>query len=590
MKNPYLLLFISLLVFPCLLYSIPTVKEDKLRGIEMSCELPLSANQNVNNHCITSYITIINRGKERTMELEFASKSARHYRTANNSASSRLRFILPPGEKSIQLPVFRTHFYQNINLTTFVDGREVPDLCFFFRNIYSTPDKVMVIIFGKGEERLSKTMAKSITPKKGSRKTSRKGYFDLVLFPFDVTRAPSSWQYYLGFKGIILIDTDSVSRLNHLQRRALKYWVCYGGGCLWIHGEKTNLAASILELPVKQPNPDGSFDCLTGKFILSDDSLPDSISRKKVLAFAKLTERTEQLFCMESDTRYGRNKNYLQQRFTGMFSNLHSISRWGFILLSLLFAAIIGPVNYLLLRKKKKRVLFYITAPALALSGMIILVLYSIAADGFEVKSNEKALLLHDLDQKEGAVYHVSGIFAGIAPPGLSFPVETAAVPFYKYSHNQLARTYNTDWTSSQKLYGDWVAGRRHCGLLTVTPTRIRMGLKVEIKPDGTVSLENGLTSAVKTAYAAVKVKDNKTMIYEANDIQPGSSAVMLPAKSRKSPYPNIPNQFFDQNSFKPVIMARTSGLPYIENGGMDRKVIAGTYYYAAFNAKGFID
>ncbi|MCP4153785.1 MAG: hypothetical protein GY757_39025, partial [bacterium] len=189
----------------------------------------------------------------------------------------------------------------------------------------------------------------------------------LRIAPYDVSQAPSLWQCYLGIKGVVLIDTESISRLNHMQRRALKYWVCYGGGNLWVHGDDIESAVSRLALPISQPVTYGTHNCITGKLLFSHHSLLDTFTHKRVLAFAKLTQRTGQLFCIENENRYERNKNYLQQRFTGMFSSLHTISRRGFILLSLLFAAIIGPVNYLLLRKKKKRVLFYITAPALAL-------------------------------------------------------------------------------------------------------------------------------------------------------------------------------------------------------------------------------
>ncbi|MCP4217340.1 MAG: hypothetical protein GY765_22035 [bacterium] len=523
--------------------------------------------------------TFTNFGKKRKLRLTLVTNSNRY--RAGYSASSTLLFDLPPGEKTLRLPLMMVDHRFGLELQVEVGGIPSRNLSFPFQSVDMRRDYFDVLCVGKMDMKKIDILFEDTDGTTGE--ISKKN--DLRLFR--VEDVSDQWQSYLGMKGVVVMAPETFRLLSERQRRALKYWVCYGGGYLWLHGPEPQRALDLCALTPSSRTPpgDGSglpvLNCMTGEILITTNENMAFVNRGRVLSALKRRDRLRELF----------NTAYIVSRYTlryrGLFDNLHEVPRWAYILISILIAALVGPVNYVILREKKKLEFFYLTVPLLAVTGMLSMGIYTVVSDGLETRVNEAAMLMHQLDRNEGVVYHARGMYAGIAPrEGLQYPAETAAVPFYPNvgDHWQYKeKNFRTDWSSSQKLTGSWLPGRKYCGIFTATPTRLRMGLKVSCADDGSVLFENGLTSAVKKAYALVRIAGHDAL-YMVQTVAPGAGKTMTPTESYE-----MKNPFIDHRKLHWVIAAEMEGLPYMETGGIKTNILAGRYYYTAFNSKGYL-
>jgi hypothetical protein len=258
-------------------------------------------------------------------------------------------------------------------------------------------------------------------------------------------------------------------------------------------------------------------------------------------------------------------------------------------LLSLGFMLLLGPINFFVLRMRKKIIWFYLTTPFLALAAMVLLGFYSAFSEGFGLNFNENALLLHDQLTNEGAVYQGRGYFTGMASSrGLRYSVNSAVVPM---GPEQGSHKLAADWSSGQHLTDGWVQSRTVAGLYSITPVEVRMGLRAEWRGHATLMLSNDLPYAVKRAYVRLIDHDEHTeRIFFAANIAPGNSAAMQHVGSSDSNYPSegFARTFgsswpVDDSNF--TIFAETAMLPYLENGGLTGQLKTGHFFYLAIRS-----
>jgi hypothetical protein len=262
-----------------------------------------------------------------------------------------------------------------------------------------------------------------------------------------------------------------------------------------------------------------------------------------------------------------------------LLSGLHDVPRAGYVLISLFMAFLIGPLNLIVLRYRRKLALLYITAPLIALLGMGGLLAYTIMDEGLHLKRKSVNVLLHDPASGDGAMYQAHGTFGGLAGRKRpAFPVESLVVPF----HSQTLATSGanhlvTDWTSAQKLGSGWIASRRYRGILTVTPTKVRMGMKLVMR-DGKVMVENGLTATAKTVAARICEDEScDTASYHiVRNVKPGDTREMLPSETVVA----VP--LLDMHRMDWSVAAAMEGLPHMDEHDLGGEAFEERMYYVA--------
>ena len=103
---------------------------------------------------------------------------------------------------------------------------------------------------------------------------------------------------------------------------------------------------------------------------------------------------------------------------------------YAFLGLMTLFTLVIGPLNYLLLWRRRQLYLLVITIPSIALVTTFSLVAYAVLASGFGVTSRLLSVTLLDQGAKTAVSAARLSLYAGMAPStGLAFPLESRGLP-----------------------------------------------------------------------------------------------------------------------------------------------------------------
>jgi hypothetical protein len=591
--NSFFCLVLSLIIFTFIMGSksyASSPHSSGSRGEAEDIQLKIKTEYSIGwTETLGSYIPlqliITNYGRARNIGINI--RVGNNYRSNRNQVIANRNLMVGQGKMTIEIPVTRSAYWSKIDIHFEVDHRYAPDLNLHGPTIRSggSYNNFEFIIAGKGFTTISKTLLTDQkdenTPKPGS--PSATEIIEPSITSVSAEQLCYNWQSYLGLLGMVVLDINSLNDLTPSQATALSRWVMYGGGMIWLHGpDIPKQGKDTLYLPLNNPEKLHGlsfFSSITGNVILSSSLDLTKVSQSLIKTISNKSNKIRQLYNINQSADYSSKLTMpkdIKANLTALFNDLHNIPKAGFIIISIIMAIIIGPVNLFILKRRKKQVFFYLTAPVLACIGMFFLVIISIVMEGLKVKTNEEKILLHRLDHQQGAYYHYQGIFATLAPrKGLVFPLETAIIPFREKDNDLSNMSIETDWTSAQVLSRGWLKSREKCGIFSVTPARIRMGLKI-IRNNNKIMLRNELTSQAETAI--VRIKDQETGIirkYQTGKIDPGQTVNMTPVNHKK--IFKLPLLIGDLDW---TILAELKTLPELHNKNINAQRLSEKYYY----------
>ena len=195
-----------------------------------------------------------------------------------------------------------------------------------------------------------------------------------------------------------------------------------------------------------------------------------------------------------------------------------------FSILITLFAVIVGPVNFYLLRQRKRLYLLLISVPLAAALVTAGLLAYATIGEGLGVRVRARSVT--QLDQRSGdaVTWARLSYYAGVGPSdGLRFSADTAVLPIHAFRHDDTEGRRAVHWSEDQHLAGGWLPARSPTQFLTIRPRRSSARLNVVLADGKPVRVENALGVAV----THVAVFDDESMPYVAQNVAPGASATL---------------------------------------------------------------
>jgi hypothetical protein len=186
------------------------------------------------------------------------------------------------------------------------------------------------------------------------------------------------------------------------------------------------------------------------------------------------------------------NENF----FNFLIPGVTSVPVYAFLVLMTLFTIVIGPLNYIFLRRRKRTYLLLLTIPVIAFVTSLTLFVYSTLAYGFSVTSRSRSLTV--LDQRTNTAVSLSRIslFAGMAPSkGLAFSPDTAVFPMWpslQFRQSQF-ESGRVVWGENQELSDGWLRSRTRTQFMTVQHRTERGRLEIEAISDSRLTISNGL-------------------------------------------------------------------------------------------------
>jgi hypothetical protein len=114
-----------------------------------------------------------------------------------------------------------------------------------------------------------------------------------------------------------------------------------------------------------------------------------------------------------------------------------------FLVLILAFAIVTGPVNFVVLRRKRRPMLLLLTVPALGFGTTALILCYGMFRDGFGIQGIERTFTVLDQRNHAAAAIAARTLFAGLAPGRFTMPPGTlltcpSAVNYDRESQGQL--------------------------------------------------------------------------------------------------------------------------------------------------------
>ena len=206
-------------------------------------------------------------------------------------------------------------------------------------------------------------------------------------------------------------------------------------------------------------------------------------------------------------------QRYQWNRRHGLVPNEENPSYWNFLIPGVGFAPVnafrvlitlfvlgIGPINYVLLRRRKRLQWLILTVPLGAVVVTLCLFGYALVADGLSVRLRARSLTQLDQRTGEETSWTRLSYYAGLAPnDGMSFDEETVVLPIipndsnnYSYRNRTILQEREVQWYDGQQLTYGWLKSRTPTQYLTVRSSQSERKLEINQR-DGAISIRNEL-------------------------------------------------------------------------------------------------
>jgi len=175
------------------------------------------------------------------------------------------------------------------------------------------------------------------------------------------------------------------------------------------------------------------------------------------------------------------------------------------------FVLVIGPVNYIVMRRWKRLHLLVLTIPAGALVVTGALFGYALVADGLDVKVRARSVTRIDQRRGQAVCWARLSYYAGLAPyGGLRFSDDVAVLPYRAETEMSNKSQRFVVWNDGQELTRGWLASRTPTQYFTIRSRPTERGLDIKLVDGGATELaiENCLGTPIETL--VVRAHDGK--------------------------------------------------------------------------------
>ncbi|MFK7740252.1 MAG: hypothetical protein AB8H80_08005 [Planctomycetota bacterium] len=221
--------------------------------------------------------------------------------------------------------------------------------------------------------------------------------------------APTDWRFYTGYSTLLV---DGRASLLPDTQEALRR-CAFAGGTVVVAGTEALPPGPLRELAdVASRARDGSLTMAHGLGrVVAIPALSASGS-------VDLQAQLGALPTLGAPLWPAANELFAIQKIPGLGEAPVGV----FLLVILAFAILVGPVNFWILRKRKRPLLALLTVPLLGFGTTFVILGYGIFHDGFAVRGVVTSWSVLDQERHEVATVSARTLFAGLAPNDLSMP------------------------------------------------------------------------------------------------------------------------------------------------------------------------
>ena len=197
----------------------------------------------------------------------------------------------------------------------------------------------------------------------------------------------------------------------------------------------------------------------------------------------------------------------------------------GIVVIMLAFVVVIGPVNIILLSRRKRRTWMLWTIPAISLVTTLLVFVYSLVREGITPDTRIAGLTVLDQVNHHAATIGALAFYCPLTPGGgLNFNFETEATPLVQSGYGSGAAR-ELDWTQSQHFQRGWITARvpAHFHVRKSETSRERIQV---IHENGKLKIVNGLGAPLASLWFA----DKDMNFYQVKNVDAGQKAELVSA------------------------------------------------------------
>lgn len=289
------------------------------------------------------------------------------------------------------------------------------------------------------------------------------------LVPMGSEDLPTDWRMLTSFSMIVVDGATVVASgmTTELQEAIRRY--AFSGGTVIVSAGDSMPTGSLRDLAVKARNrvlPYGLGHIVAIARFETDRSGTEAVLAEVPLLGSGLWPATHDLFPVQDIAGLGKAPVTV------------------FVLVILAFAILVGPVNFVILRRRKKPLLALVTVPILGFGTTVVILAYGIFHDGFGVRGVVKSCTVLDQVNHEAVSINTSTLFAGMAPSDMTMEPDSLVLSRRAgLGRNDWVDRWNWDG-NRQRLDGGILPSRTVTPLLAVQQGPMRERLTVRRSGD----------------------------------------------------------------------------------------------------------
>ena len=325
----------------------------------------------------------------------------------------------------------------------------------------------------------------------------------------------TNWLGFSRYDGVIVTDEDIRQMPPDVQSALWRYVEC--GGALFVLGEQELPERWGLKGLLKSELPTDSagiavYNVGFGQCIVSLATDTKSLDQKQWRHVIESWTKTAIPWQWDNSVEDA-------NRIFPVVAKL-GIPVRGLFLLMLLFAVAIGPVNLIMLSRRKRRIWLLWTTPVISVITCLGVFAYAIFAEGWKQVVRTEGLTILDERAHRATTIGWTAFYSALTPgTGLRFGYETELTP--QISARDTNKVLTVDWTHSQHLGSGWVTARVPTHFMVRKSETRRERVTIRRDGDARPRIVNGLGADISQFWLA----EADGTVYSATDIPAGTEA-----------------------------------------------------------------
>jgi len=331
-----------------------------------------------------------------------------------------------------------------------------------------------------------------------------------------------NWLSYSRYDGIILKNADMEAMPAPVKSAVFSYVKC--GGILTVLGDFC-MPASRIQTEQKHHSGAVIYHTGFGQCVVLPVSDIDEITDEQLKYLDEIWRKTQLPWRNIKDPGSA-NRDF------PIIENI-GINIKGFFLGMLLFVFVVGPVNFIILTRKKKKIWMVWTIPAISLFTCASIFAYATLSEGFDSDIRTSGFTILDETSHEAVTLGITAFYCRLTPgAGLHFSNQTELTPMVSRHDYRAGIPCTVDWTTDQHLKSGWITARVPAHFMVRKSEKRRERLELSFTKQGNPMVVNGLGAHIKKLWLA----DQDGRIYSDNNIPAGSRSAPRPTRMKAAP------------------------------------------------------